>query len=500
MTAQSSLVDRVGVHDSHRPQHTDGGTGHSHYGLALAVVVCGVLIAAVDTTIVVLALPKIEADLHVNVTDVVWVILSYLLVVTVLSTQVGRLGDMFGRVRMYQTGFAIFVAGSLLCGLASNELTMILFRILQGIGGALISANSGAVIADIVPVERRGRAYGFNAIGWNLGAILGILLGGAITTFTTWRWIFFINVPIGLLALGVSLKVLHSTAERRSHRVDWAGTVTLSLGLFCILWAATQFATNPFDLQIGALFLAGLVLLAGFAVMETRHPEPLVSMSLFRIPTMLPALSAAFLQSLANFAVLFLVIMYLQGVRQLTPLNASILLVPGYLMGAVVGPFAGRLSDRVGAVFPATFGLVVQAVALFIYAQLGTSTWLGLIVVASVVNGIGSGCFFPSNNAAVMKASPGRSFGVASGMLRTFANVGMVFSFAMALVVAAHAIPRFIAFRIFVGSESLSHSLASSFATGLHSAFYASMVVMLLAAVMSAVRRRTARARTDAVS
>ena len=177
MKAPAAAGLRAGSSDGPDPIHSDGGTGHSHYGLALAVVVCGVLIAAVDTTIVVLALPKIEAELHVNVTDVIWVVISYLLVVTVLSTQVGRLGDMFGRVRMYQTGFAIFVVGSLLCGLANDEVTLILFRILQGVGGALISANSGAVIADIVPIERRGRAYGFNAIGWNLGAILGILLG-----------------------------------------------------------------------------------------------------------------------------------------------------------------------------------------------------------------------------------------------------------------------------------------------------------------------------------
>jgi len=182
----------------------DGGRDPARYsGLALLVVVVGVLITAVDTTIVVLALPEIQRSLHVGLSSVIWVIISYLLVITVLSTQVGRLGDMFGRVRMYEAGFVVFVAGSLACALAFSELSMILFRVLQGIGGALITANSGAVIADTFPKEQRGRAYGFNSIGWNTGAVLGVLLGGVMVTYVSWRWVFWINVPIGIAAVTV---------------------------------------------------------------------------------------------------------------------------------------------------------------------------------------------------------------------------------------------------------------------------------------------------------
>ncbi|MGO8683225.1 MAG: MFS transporter [Thermoleophilia bacterium] len=465
-----------------------------HTGLALLVVVTGVLIAAVDTTIVVLALPVLERSLHVSLSGIIWVIIAYLLVMTILSTQVGRLGDMFGRVRMYEVGFGVFVLGSLLCALATNEATIIGFRILQGIGGALISANSGAVIADTFPVERRGRAYGYTSVGWSVGAVLGILLGGLITTYVSWRWIFGINVPIGIAAIFLAVRVLHDRGERHRHQVDGIGMILLGGGLFCVLWAVTRLATTPADATLVAFLAAGVVLVVTFVVFERRQAEPMLDFSLFRVPTMTPTLIAALLQSLANFATLFLVTMYLQGVRQLSPLHASLVLVPGYLVGAFIGPIAGRLADRLGPVYPATVGLMIQCVALAIYANLGIKTSLWVVVIAAVINGIGSGAFFPANNSAVMKAAPGRSFGVASGVLRTFANVGMVFSFSVAILIAAHSITRNLAFAIFVGSTRLRPALAQAFTTGVHAAFYTSMGFMILAAVLSALRvRRRAR-------
>ncbi len=456
--------------------------------LALIVIMVGVLMAAVDTTIVVLALPEIERGLHVPLDGVVWVVISYLLVITLLATQVGRLGDMFGRVRMYESGFLVFIVGSGLCALATNETTIIAFRIVQGVGGALISANSGAVIADIFPREERGRAYGFNSIGYNVGAILGILLGGVIISYISWRWIFWINVPPGIIAFALALRVLRDSGLRERQRFDVLGMVLLGAGLFGVLWAMVRLATTSFSGEVTAALVGGVVLLCAFWVVERGREAPMLRMSLFSIPTVTPTLLAALFQGLANFAVLFLVIMYLQGVRGLSPLHASLLLVPGYLIGGVVGPYAGRLSDRVGAVIPATVGLAVQIAALLIYAQLHVATALWVIPAAAVVNGIGAGGFFPANNAAVMKAVPQDQFGIASGLLRTFANVGMVFSFAVAILVAARSIPRSLAFAIFVGSTHLSTGLAGVFATGLHAAFYSSAVFMVLAALLSATR------------
>ncbi len=461
---------------------------HGSPGWALAVIATGVLITAVDTTIVVLALPHIQRALHASLGSVVWIIVSYLLVITLLSTQVGRLGDILGRVRMYEMGFAVFVIGSLLCALAWNEMAMIGFRVLQGTGGALIAANSGAVIADNFPPERRGRAYGFNAVGWNLGAIIGIILGGLITTYLSWRWVFWINVPIGMAALLVALRVLQERGERTARTLDLWGMGLLGLGLFGILWAMIELASSSFDPAIGAALAVGLVCLLAFAVVERRVKAPMVELRLFRIPTMSPSLLASFFQALSSFAVLFLLIMYLQGVRHLTPLAGSLWLVPGYLVGAVASPFAGRLADRLGPAWPATGGLLVSVGALLIYSQLGVSSPLWVVSLGSVVSGLWSGAFFPANTTAVMRASPARDFGLSAGLLRTCANVGMVFSFAAAIVAASHSIPRSLAFAIFVGGANLSGARGSAFVGGIHTSLYLAVALMLLAAVLSATR------------
>src|SRR6516164_8091711 len=303
-------------------------------GLAMIVIMSGVLMTAIDTTIVVLALPEIQRGLHVALSAVVWVIISFLLVITLLATQVGRLGDMFGRVRMYETGFAVFVVGSLLCALAWNEVSIIAFRVVQGVGGALIMANSGAVIADLYPRERRGRAYGFTALGWTVGAVVGVVLGGLIVTYVSWRWIFWINVPPGVVAIASSLRVLRDHGERVRRRLDLPGMLTLGLGLFGVLWAMTKLANAPLDAEMVGWLLGGVLLIVAFVLIEARAAEPMLPLSLFRVPTMAPPLFASLFQGLASFAVLFLVLMYLQGPRGLSPIHASLLLVPGYVAGA----------------------------------------------------------------------------------------------------------------------------------------------------------------------
>jgi EmrB/QacA subfamily drug resistance transporter len=464
----------------------------------MIVIMAGVLMTAVDTTIVVLALPEIQRSLHVALSDVIWVIISFLLVITLLATQVGRLGDMFGRVRMYETGFAVFVVGSLLCALAWDEVSIIVFRIVQGIGGALIMANSGAVIADLYPRDQRGRAYGFTSLGWTIGAVLGVVLGGLIVTYVSWRWIFWINVPTGVLAIAGALRVLHDKNDRTRQRLDLLGMVTLGLGLFGVLWAITKLGNAPFDASTAGFLAGGLVLIAAFVFIESRVTAPMLPLRIFKVPTMAASLCASLFQGLASFAVLFLLLMYLQGPRGLSPIHASLLLLPGYLISAGVSIYAGRLADRYGAVLPATTGLALQVVSLVLYAQLSNTTPLWWIVCIGALNAVGASLFFPANSSAIMKAAPSDMFGIASGMMRTFANLGMVFSFSLAILVASRSISRQLAFAIFVGTTSLHGSLASAFTTGLHAAFYESVSFMVIAAILSAIRGGGKRETTTA--
>jgi MFS family permease len=236
--------------------------------------------------------------------------------------------------------------------------------------------------------------------------------------------------------------------------------------------------------------VGGVLMLVAFVVVELRRSDPMLDLSLFRIPAMTPLLLASLFQGIAGFAVLFLIIMYLQGARGMSPIAASLLLMPGYVIGSAVGLLAGRFTDRLGPVLPAIGGLAIQVVSLVAFAQLTPTSSLWLVLIANIVNMVGASCFYPANSSAVMKASPPATLGIASGMLRTFSNIGMVFSFTTAILVASQSLSRDTAFAIFVGTSSLNGTLAAAFTAGLHAAFYTMVGCTALAALCSALRGR----------
>ncbi len=467
---------------------------HHYEAFALAIVMLGVLMSAVDTTAVVLGLPVMIQDLHSNVISMIWVIMAYLLVITVFGTQVGKFGDIFGRVRMYNVGFAVFTAGSFLCGFSASGPELIGFRVLQGAGGALISSNSGAIIADTFSEHRRGRAFGITGFGYSAGAILGILVGGALVTFLSWRYIFFINIPIGIVATLAGYFILREGPDRSKGTVDFLGMGFFGLGLAIFLVALTDVSGSGLTLSSEVELVGAIPLLAAFVLWERRSKSPLLDLSLLRQRVLTASMLAAFFQSLASFAVLFLVIMYLQGPRGLTPWDASLYLIPGYILGGTVAPFSGRLSDRYGARVVASLGLLLQAGGILTYSTLGIGSPLYVVVLASVLNGAGSSTYYPANNSAVMANAPRRAYGMASGLLRTFSNVGMVCSFAVALLFASLAVPRPVAFEIFLGVARISGALSQAFVEGLHSAMLASIALLGVAVVLSVLRGREARA------
>jgi len=465
----------------------------------LAITTVGVLMVSIDTTVVILALPPIINELHTNVVIAIWVIMSYIFVTTVLLLALGRVADLYGRVRLYNWGFAIFTFGSVLCGVSQTDWQLIGARVIQGMGGALMLVNSWAIITDAFPPNQRGTAMGINAMVFGVGGVLGPVLGGFILSIATWRWVFFINIPIGILGTYLSYHYLKETSQPRpGERLDLLGAAAFSISLFALLLMMMVglqtgwFTTVP--LVLGGVFL---ILLLFFIFWERRVPYPALDLELFKNRVFVFSVLAAMIQSLAIFAVQFLIVFYLQVVRSDTPLRAAILLLPMPVALAVVGPIGGRISDKIGARWPATIGLLLQAGGVFWLSRITVGSPYEFIAIGLVMVGIGGGLFFAPNTSAVMTTSRPENRGVAAATLSTLRNVGTVTSFALTLAVAAGSIPRATMLQLFVGSTlHLEMALKASFVFGLRAALHVSAGICLLAALMSFVRGRERRGAT----
>jgi EmrB/QacA subfamily drug resistance transporter len=460
----------------------------SSNGLVLFIVVLGTLMASVDTTIVLLAFPTIAGDLHAGLAAIIWVILIYLLLTSILTTQFGRIGDMIGRNRAYNFGFVVFTVGSALCGFAATANDLVAFRAIQAVGGAFLIATGTAIISEHFPPAARGRAFGFTAMGWSVGAVLGIALGGVLTTFVGWRYIFFINIPIGVVAVALGLRYL-TPSPRSQVRLDLIGMTLLGGVLAFIAYGAVDLASYGADVWNETELIVGAVLVVPFVLWERRAKFPALNLKLFRSRLLSTSLAAAFFQSLGYLAVIFLLIMYLQGVRGLSPLYASLLLVPGYVLSASLSPLAGRWADRWGAWRFATGGIALMIAGVLLYAQLTASTPLVTVALISVITGIGGALFWPSNNKAVMADAPPDQYGSVSGLLRTLTNLGTIGSYTLIITIAAAVVPRYVAFEVFVAGHGLIGHVSVTFLAALHDAFYAMAIVLLVAATFSTLRR-----------
>ncbi|MDD1752640.1 MAG: MFS transporter, partial [Methanotrichaceae archaeon] len=387
---------------------------------------------ALDSTIVILAFPDIAESLSSNIATTMWIILVYLLILAVTTTPFGRVGDIYGRSRMFNSGFAIFTIGSAFCGLSTNIHHLILSRGIQAIGGSLLQANGGAIIADIFPVEERGKAFGYNSMGWTIGSMIGIVLGGVITTYVGWEHIFFINIPIGIAAVLLGLINLKDV-KKIEQKLDLGGMALLATSLSLLSYGAVDFAGSGLTSLNLALMVIGLVMVPIFIFYEIRQESPMIDLQMFSERVLRYSLLAAFFMSLGYLSVVFLVIMYLQGVRGLSPLDASLLLIPGYVVGSLLSPMMGRLSDRYGARIIATSGIIVVEIAVLLYMTLGMNSPPYIVLIASTISGFGTSMFFPANNSAVMKRAPSGSYGSLSGLLRTLQNIGVLGSFVIAI-------------------------------------------------------------------
>lgn len=451
-----------------------------------------VLMGAVDSTIVLLALPTITDRLHTNLSISIWIILIYLLVIAVGTTQLGRLGDIITRKKIFISGLLIFILGSALCGASLDIAELIAFRAAQAVGTSMIQANSGAIVAENFPPNKRGRVYGYTAVGYNAGAMLGIVLGGIITTFIGWRYIFYINVPIGAFAVYFSIRYI-SGGTPIKNRLDLPGMFSLGTALILISYAAVDISSHGMRSLNIVMISLGVITAFIFVLIEKHVEKPLLPFSVFRIRILSFSLLASFLQSLGFLAVVFIIIMYLQGIRGLSPFDSSLLLLPGYVIGSMAGPYFGKLADRIGSRIPATGGLLLMAVSILIYSTLSVSSSLYIILFVSGITGIGSSMFYPANNSAVMANSPRDLYGMSSGFLRTLSNIGMLGSFVLAISIASLSVPRYVAFEVFAGVGKLIGGVSTSFMAGIQYALYASMAIILAGAVLSYSRGREKR-------
>ena len=470
-----------------------GRPGHIEYKwIALSVTTIGALMASIDSTIVILALPQMMAHLHAGLVEMIWVIMAYILVSTVLLLTFGRIADMFGRVRLYNLGFVIFTVGSALCGVSRSAGQLIASRVIQGSGAALMMVNSTAIITEVFPQEERGRALGINGITWAIGGIAGPLLGGFLLSMANWRWIFYINVPIGLVGSIWGYIALRELSHRdRSEGFDARGMLGFSLGLVALLFALTngiQFGWTSWPIL--SLFALSAILFSAFFSLERHAASPVLDLSLFESRTYSLSVIAAMLQALAMFAVTFLVTFYLQVVRGFDPLKAALLLIPLSAVSAVVGPLSGIAADRLGARLPATLGLVIQCGALLWFiGRLTPDSSYGVVAFGLVLVGLGGGLFWAPNTSAAMNGAPRNRLGIASAALATLRQTGMVTSFALSLAVAAGSLPRGVMMQLFVGTGiSLGSAPRQAFVLGMRHAFMVSALLCACAAAISLVR------------
>jgi EmrB/QacA subfamily drug resistance transporter len=458
----------------------------------------GSLMSAIDSTIVLLALVPMAEELNSDYVTMVWVVVAYILANTALVLSLGRLADIYGRKKMYNVGFIVFILGSALCGFALSGPTLVGFRAIQGIGAALLGANSFAILSEAFPRNERGKAFGANSIVWGSGAVLGIVLGGLIITYTSWRLIFLINLPIGAFGTIWAYRTLKENKfDLKGRYIDLPATVSFTFGLLALMFGVTWGIIYSWVDPVALLSMAlSPFILAFFVYWETkRSKDPVIDFALLKNRVFTLSLTTAMLQSLALFSVDFLLLFYLEGIAGLPVLTASYLIVPMAAALSLVGPFAGRLSDRFGARIIASLGLIIQVTVLFLLRGLTTTTPLVQVAIIEALYGVGAGLFWPANTSAIMASSPPARYGVSSGMMNTFRNTGMVMSFALALTAVTGVIPVNIVYELFIGtfSGTLAPNYASAYLSGQSYAFGISAVLLVVSTFFSLSRGKESR-------
>lgn len=428
----------------------------AHYKwIALSNTTLGILMASLNSSILIIALPVIFAGLKVDPLAggqtglLLWVLLGFNVATTVFLVTFGRLSDIFGRVKLYNVGFLIFTIGSVLCSITwstgtAGELELIIFRLVQGVGGAFLFSNSAAILTDAFPANQRGLALGLNQIAAVGGGVLGLIIGGLLAATGEWRFIFLVNVPVGIIGTIWAYVALHEVpVVKKAHRLDIFGNITLALGILGIMLGLT-YGIMPYGTSsmgwgspmVLTSLIVGVLMLVAFVVIEMKVSEPLFHLNLFRIPAFALGNFSNFLGALARGGLQFMLIIWLQGIWlplhgvsfANTPLQAGIDTLPQMLGFLLVGPLSGWLSDRYGTRVFATVGMVLSGIGFYLLNTLPVDFSYLPFALYLVIVGVGMGLFASPNSATIMNSLPPLYRGVGSGMRATFMNAGQMMS------------------------------------------------------------------------
>jgi EmrB/QacA subfamily drug resistance transporter len=459
----------------------------------LAILAIGIFMATLDSSIVNISLPTIGSYFHVPLNGAVeWVIIAYLVVIAGVLLTIGRLADMVGRKNLWAAGLIVFTLGSAICGASPTLLVLIIARAFQGLGGALIMSVSPAILTGAFPPEERGRALGMNAVFVALGTSVGPTLGGLITANFSWRWIFYVNVPLGIIGVIATLLVLKERQARTTGRFDPAGALLLAVGLAALtlgLSFGQEWGWNSLALIATLIISAsGFVLLV---IVEQRVTDPIIDFSLLHNRVFVSANVSLIMSFLALFAVSFMLPFYLEELRAFSVIEAGLLLSPLPLTIAIIAPFSGALADRIGTRWLAASGLAIACVGLILISQLNAHSSVGDIIWRLVVTGAGQALFQSPNNSALMGSAPRARQGVAAGFLATGRVMGQSVSVALAGAIFTSlggAIAGAVLARELSLPASKIVSLQDTFTSAFHTTFIVCACIAALGVFTSLVR------------
>jgi len=460
----------------------------------LTVTTVGVLMSGIDGRIVVIGLPTVATALHADAEQAIWFTQAYTIGSTIALLFIGRVSDIFGRVRVYTLGFTIFTIGSALTSISTSPNIFIASRIFQGLGSSALFANSAAIVTDAFPSTELGRALGINSVAFRMGSMLGLTLSGLILAVADWRFLFYVNIPVGIFGTLWARRRLREIGKlERGAPMDWSGFVLFTLFITTLLLTLTFAAYGSAETLV--VVIMGVVAsssLTAFLVVERRKSDPLLDLKLLGIREFAGGVTTQLLNAMAWGAFILILSLYLQLVKGLSPIEAGISIVPFDLIFLFVGPYSGRLSDRFGTMPFTTAGLGLISLSLLLTSTIGPDTPYSTLLIFLLIGGAGMGLFVSPNMSSIMGSVPAHRRGVASGLRATFFNVGFTLSFNIVILVLSLYVPYSTITNIISSSQGTSVTLGDKavFSNGLDSVFLVLAVINTVAIVPSLLRGR----------